>query len=303
MTQEPDALGTTQVIPPPSDAVPASTDDGDVTPPPPVEPTAEPEERGENKPVLTTEKEEANALPTFSERLEQLTGENDTFRTEYDELQQAKHQEGYKAAQERLHPLYERIRQNTERLNETSQGIVDGLKELFASTKALEDGGISAPGELTTAIAKHAPRLAESLAGLTELKGRYDGYDWLIYQLGEFAEDKDLADTFRRKMREAQLGGAANDEQVMIAHDLFDELSKAIRKQGGDSEYRRGLRETTKSATRVAKSEQRAGAGPDMAATGGVPPDKRSENEILLDPLTPIAVIKEIRDRQKKVGL
>jgi hypothetical protein len=84
-------------------------------------------------------------------------------------------------------------------------------------------------------------------------------------------------------------------------NSLFSDFAKKLSSKVGDEReakgYERGLKENRDAATERERVENRKGQGANLSPGTGA--GGRTDNELLLDPTTPIETLKEIRAREK----
>ena len=137
---------------------------------------------------------------------------------------------------------------------------------------------------------------AEVMGGMSYSKGYYDSAAYFTEQAAKVMGIPELAQKFSSRWQNLHLD--ADDYNVIVA-DWVEAATAEKEKKAEDRGYNRGLKDGRKAGSAISKAAVRDGQGADTAPKGGGGRSAADEAALLLNPDTPISVIKEIRDRQK----
>jgi len=201
-----------------------------------------------------------------------------------EETREAAHKEGRSETQKRMQPLLEEQRG-------LLRTIDAKVGDFTTSWNKLVRKEIIDRSEIEDLLEEHKDTFA-ALSGQHQQLGKWSGANALVYELSQAIDSDEFAQEYQSRLRNLQ-NGLADDK---VFPDMVAEIAKAATKPLRDELTE--ARATIKRLEIEARADIRNGQQPPVAVDGRGPDQSRSDTDVLLDPVTPLATIKAIRQRQ-----
>ena len=159
--------------------------------------------------------------------------------------------------------------------------------------KVSKSGSGTVDGEVLTEWYDSHKETFESLLGANDTVQQFHGGKRLLVSIADAAGDQSVAQSFMNRLDMLQNG--------VPDPNLFHDFLKKISAKSDEAIKEPLQKEITslKAQVETLKAQKRPD-GPDTTPKGGS--DGRSDEELKLDPTTPVEKLKEIRDRERLAG-
>ena len=275
---------------------PTATTQGDEPGPAPAAakeetPFSPPQEAApEEKPSLGVETEPTKTEEEFKGSIDDLW-DHERLGDRKEQIKTEATTQGRLQAQQELAPLIEGGTQEFGRLTQQMRSLLGRFN------KAANDGTLD-ENAVSSLLADHGEVFA-TLNRVTDQgfqsQLKNTAYEEFLTALAQDMNDVSLAGDFR-----GRLPYAARGMDKEFIPDLRKRIISKVATDAEEKGYQRGLTENRGAASERERLESRQGQGANLAP--GSPAGGRSDEELKLDPNTPVETLREIRARERLAG-